>query len=138
MGRVCKRSRFSEVTGTVSRKRQNRKYSLRKIREWFFRYGKNVSFLINSINQLRTKIADSSQLFNTAELEYSIEHEMIAHPADFLIRRTGKIFFDRLNAEKQLDYLNQVLSEQLETESSSSQKNLAEVKEEFNAAVSFE
>lgn len=109
-----------------------------KTREWFFRYGKNVSALINSVKLLRAKTADSSQLFNAAELQYSIEHEMIAHPADFLIRRTGKIFFDRINTENQLEYLNQLLSQQLQTESGSSQKNLTEVKEEFEAAVSFE
>lgn len=109
-----------------------------KIREWFFRYGKNVSALIESAKLLRSKITDSSQLFNVAELQYSIEHEMVAHPSDFLIRRTGKIFFDRINTEKRLESLNQYLSQELQIESNSSQKNLAEVKEEFAAAVSFE
>ncbi len=109
-----------------------------KIREWFFRYGKNTSFLIDDVKQLRTKISDSNQVFNAAELQYSIEHEMIAHPSDFLIRRTGKIFFDRINTEKQLEYLNQQLSQELQLETSSIPKNLKEVKEEFKAAVSFE
>jgi glycerol-3-phosphate dehydrogenase len=109
-----------------------------KVREWFFRYGKNVSFLIDNVNQLRAKNTDPQQLFDIAELHYCIAHEMVAHPADFLIRRTGKIFFDRVNTEKQLEGLNSLLSQQLQIETSSSQKNLAEVKEEFEAAVLFE
>ncbi len=109
-----------------------------KVREWFFRYGKNVSFLLDNVNQLRTKNTAPQQLFDVAELNYCIAHEMVAHPADFLIRRTGKIFFDRINTEKQLESLNSLLSQQLQIETSSSQKNLAEVKEEFEAAVLFE
>ena len=109
-----------------------------KVREWFFRYGKNVSFILDNVIQLRATNTDTQQLFDIAELHYCIAHEMVAHPADFLIRRTGKIFFDRVNTEKQLDSLNSLLSQQLQIESSSSQKNLAEVKEEFEAAVLFE
>ena len=109
-----------------------------KIREWFFRYGKNVSLLIDSVKVLRTKTSEPNLVLDAAELQYAIEHEMIAHPADLLIRRTGKIFFDRINTEKQLEHLNSLLSQELHIESNSSQKNLAEVKEEFEAAVSFE
>jgi len=107
-----------------------------KITEWFYRYGKNTSYLIGIVKLLKTSEMD--RVFDSAELQYSIEHEMVAHPADFLIRRTGKIFFDRINTEKHLQYLNQLLSQQLHIEDTFSQKNLEEVKEEFKAAVSFE
>jgi hypothetical protein len=62
---------------------------------------------------------------------------MIYYLNDFLVRRTGKIFFDRQNAEKQIDYLANFLALQLHIEDSSNQKALAAVKEEFLSAVSF-
>lgn len=109
----------------------------KKIQEWFFRYGKNISILFDNVKLLRSKYSDINQLFDAAELHYCIEYEMIAHPADFFVRRTGKIFFDRINTEQQLEYLNQLISRELQLKESLSQKNLAEVKDDFEVAVSF-
>lgn len=100
-----------------------------KIREWFFRYGTNVSKLIAN--------AKSGNSLETAELIYCLEHEMIFNISDFLIRRTGKIFFDRINSEKQMEELSNSLSKTFALDESSANKNLVSVAEEFKTAVTF-
>ena len=62
---------------------------------------------------------------------------MAYHLSDFLIRRTGKIFFDRINAEKQIDYLFNFLSLQLNTNGTARGNEALSVKQEFDSAVAF-
>ena len=107
-----------------------------KIREWFFRYGKNTSSLLDKVKALRASVS-KEELFDIAELHYCIEHEMVFHLSDFLIRRTGKIFFDRINAETQLESLNILLAKELSIDESSSNTMLSSTQEEFKTAVSF-
>ena len=68
---------------------------------------------------------------------YSIENEMIYHLNDFLIRRTGKIFFDRKNAEKQIDYLSNLLALQFNIDDAAIQKDAVSAKQEFESVVEF-
>ena len=108
-----------------------------KISEWFYRYGTNTARLIEKVKALQTKIVDSEKLFEAAELLYGIENEMVYHLSDFLIRRTGKIFFDRINAEKQIDYLFNFLGLQLNTNGAAIGYDALAVKQEFDSAVAF-
>jgi glycerol-3-phosphate dehydrogenase len=108
-----------------------------KISEWFYRYGTNTTVLIENFKTLRVKIADRAKLFEAAELIYGIENEMVYLINDFLIRRTGKIFFDRMNAEKQIDYLSNFLALQFKTDESASQTDAIMAKQEFDSVVAF-
>lgn len=105
-----------------------------KIREWFFRYGTNVSKLIANVKSSETK---NEKMLEAAELLYCLEHEMVFNVSDFLIRRTGKIFFDRINSETQIEELNNSLSKTFALDESSATKNLSSVAEEFKAAITF-
>ncbi len=108
-----------------------------KINEWFYRYGTNTGQIMVQVKALRTKIADDEKLFEAAELMYSVQNEMVYHLNDFLIRRTGKIFFDRLNAEKQIDYLSNLLALQFRTDDGKSLSDATLARQEFNSAVAF-
>lgn len=109
-----------------------------KIREWFFRYGKNTAVIINNVIYLRAKFSSDEQLFDAAELQYAVEHELVFKLSDFLIRRSGKIFFDRISTLAKLESLNKLLSDTLQTGESSAGDSLMAVKEEFKMAVTFE
>lgn len=109
----------------------------KKIKEWFFRYGTNLRDVIENYRLLQNKIPEEEKRVEAAELLYCIENEMVFHLSDFLVRRTGKIFFDRKNSEKQIDYLSCLLSENLNLDESTSEKSLVEVKEEFQSSVTF-
>ncbi len=108
-----------------------------KVSEWFYRFGTNTAKVIEQVKALRPKIADPEKIFEAAELMYSIENEMIYHLNDFLIRRTGKIFFDRKNAEKQINYLSNLLALQFEIDNATILKDALAAKEEFDAVVEF-
>ena len=110
---------------------------LDKISEWFFRYGTNTASVIAKVAALRADIQNTEQLFEAAELFYAIEHEMVYYLNDFLIRRTGKIFFDIKNSEKQMDYLASLLAQKLNQDTVLVQQGLESTKEEFHSAVSF-
>lgn len=108
-----------------------------KIFEWFYRFGNNSVQIIAQVKALRSKIADPEKLFEAAELMYCVENEMIYQLNDFLIRRTGKIFFDRKNAQKQIDYLSTILSLQFKIDDTATQKDAIAAKQEFESVVEF-
>ncbi len=105
--------------------------------EWFFRYGTNTSKVIENYNTLRLKAETGKELYVAAELLYCSEHEMILHLSDFLTRRTGKIFFDRESSEKQIGYLDRLLSAQFQLDEDFTEKDLVSVLEEYKSAVTF-
>lgn len=109
-----------------------------KITEWFYRYGKNTAAILKQVDTLRHKISDTEKLYEAAELMYGIENEMVVRSNDFLIRRTGKIFFSRLQSEKQIDYINNFIAVQFQEDEAAAQRMLLETKEQFRAAVDFQ
>ena len=59
------------------------------------RYGSNVDNVFNRIEGLKDEAAKRQiPVHILAEAAYSIEEEMAATPADFFVRRTGRLFFD--------------------------------------------
>lgn len=108
-----------------------------KITEWFHRYGTNTVKVIKLVKILHAKIADPEKLLEAAELMYCVENEMIYHLNDFLIRRTGKIFFDRKNAAKQIDYLSNIIAHQFNCDDNSTQRDAIAAKQEFESVVEF-
>ncbi|GGG14471.1 glycerol-3-phosphate dehydrogenase/oxidase [Paenibacillus abyssi] len=59
------------------------------------RYGTNVQAIFEQIPELRRESAHYDLPVEVyASLIYGIEHEMVVKPADYLIRRTGALFFD--------------------------------------------
>lgn len=105
--------------------------------EWLHRYGKNMDLVVANVKLLEREITDKHKLFEAAELLYGIEHELVYHPLDFLIRRTGKIFFHRPQAEKEIDFVTEFLSKKLGRNSEANAQMLKETKAEFAAAVMF-
>lgn len=108
-----------------------------KITEWFHRFGTNTTKVIEKVKVLRANITEPEKLYEAAELIYCAESEMIYHLNDFLIRRTGKIFFDRLNAEKQIGYLSGLLAELFKADEAATQRETVSARQEFEAVVEF-
>lgn len=109
-----------------------------KISEWFFRYGKNVALLLQIVQQLKLSMAEDEKLYDEAELQYGVQHEMVLQLNDFLIRRTSKIFFEREFASGNLESLNTTLAMQLNLPASFAQQSLSEAQTEFSTAITFE
>lgn len=63
--------------------------------QWIRRYGSNVDILFQLYRENYEKAIVENIAPNLfAELIYGIEYELVYHPADFFIRRTGAMFFD--------------------------------------------
>jgi glycerol-3-phosphate dehydrogenase len=88
-----------------------------KVNEWFFRYGSNTQKIIENVALLSSEIKEAEQLCNAAEIKYAIEHEMVLELNDFLIRRTGKLFFEKPQSEKQIPLLAELLGNHLKLSS---------------------
>ncbi|MED1949524.1 glycerol-3-phosphate dehydrogenase/oxidase [Brevibacillus centrosporus] len=59
------------------------------------KYGSNTEKIITSLIDLRNQGRQQEEAMNLAELQYGIQEEMVVTLRDFLIRRTGKLFFER-------------------------------------------
>ncbi|MCS6933960.1 MAG: glycerol-3-phosphate dehydrogenase/oxidase [Chitinophagales bacterium] len=80
-------------------------------REWFYRYGSNTDVLIRYVSQLTAQGTDLNTAIRHAEWLYALEHEMVMHPSDFFVRRTGKLFFDRAASLHQVHPFTQFLAQ---------------------------
>jgi len=104
------------------------------------KYGTNTTKIIDKANQLfaEVKTHQLEFLLLVAELQYTVEEEMVTNLSDFFSRRTGRIFFERPNLEK--TYL--LLSEEMKKlyNWNESQKNyyVGQFENELFAAVNFD
>ncbi|MBK7149269.1 MAG: glycerol-3-phosphate dehydrogenase/oxidase [Bacteroidetes bacterium] len=107
------------------------------VEEWFYRYGKNTSVILKQLQAIKDKYQTIEQACLAAEVSYALEHEMIVTPADFFIRRTGKIFFNREQSLGQIPEANTLIADYLSQVNAQSKKQLTEVQQEYATAVSF-
>ncbi|MBI1289376.1 MAG: FAD-dependent oxidoreductase [Flavobacteriales bacterium] len=76
----------------------------------FHKYGSNALEIISNIDW---KNKDRTLAILLAELKYSVENEMITELSDFLIRRTGRLYFEKPVADKYAEQLNEELAQLL-------------------------
>jgi len=76
----------------------------------FHKYGENALEIISNIDW---KNEDRTLAILLAELKYSVENEMITELSDFLIRRTGRLYFEKPIADKYAEPLNEELAKLL-------------------------
>ena len=55
-------------------------------------YGKQTEQILNDYKSFKNN--DNALRLIRAELKFGVEHEMVANPMDFFIRRTGRLYFD--------------------------------------------
>jgi glycerol-3-phosphate dehydrogenase len=69
-------------------------YGFKPYDAWFLvtNYGKQTDQILQAFKSL--KEPDPYWRMMKAELHFAVEHEMIHNPMDFLIRRTGRLYFD--------------------------------------------
>jgi glycerol-3-phosphate dehydrogenase len=108
-----------------------------KTREWFFRYGNNTKAVIENVAALLLQFDDKEELYCAAEIKYAVENEMVYELNDFLIRRTGKIFFDKPHSEKQIELLTKLLSEKLQLSNAVAESILQKTIRQYKAVTAF-
>jgi len=72
-----------------------------------------------------------------AELKYGVNHEMVTELSDFLVRRTGRLYFSKAEADHHAERLNRDLTELLDWNEAQAQQSLQTYQRESAEVVSF-
>lgn len=79
----------------------------KELNSLFHKYGSNALQIIEEIDMTAE---DRTLAILTAELHYCVENEMVNELSDFLIRRTGRLYFEKAVADRYADVLNDTLA----------------------------
>lgn len=107
------------------------------IHELVYRYGTNAKAIINRAYELHSTIKDPIKRLWKAEIYYAVQYEMTNNLCDFLIRRTGKLYFDRPSLEHWYPYVVEVMTDLLGWSEEERNKEVAAFEEEYQRAVQF-
>ncbi len=108
-----------------------KQYYLEDVMDLVLKYGSNTQYILSAA---QTNFKNNLLI---AEAEYCLENEMTNNTSDFIIRRTGRLYFERPELNDclmELDfYFNQQLGYSVETAA----KNLHDFETEYKGVVSF-
>lgn len=95
------------------------------------KYGSNTQYILASA---QTNFNNDLLL---AEAEYCLEYEMTNNSSDFIIRRTGRLYFERPDIDANLDKLDHFFNTQLNYSAEIAVKNLKDFEKEYKAVIAF-
>ncbi len=104
-----------------------------------FRYGSNCPGIIEKLEQIdnqHTNYSPKEKLI-LAELHYCVENEMVGTLSDFLVRRTGRLYFERQTILDHIEILNSELGLLLNLSESEKQMDLEEFQQEYDEVLQF-
>ncbi len=107
------------------------------IAEWVGRYGTNTDWLIEKTYELYATIPDIKTRYISAELHYAIEQEMVTSLSDFLIRRSGKLYFDRPALAQDSLLIAQSMAKILHWDESKTLRQLGAFHKQYEAAMAW-
>jgi len=108
------------------------------IRQLVHKYGTNTDKIIEKAYELYQEIPDADARIHIAELWYSVHHEMSMNLCDYLIRRTGRLYFERQTLGDLYPNLAKAMAKLLGWNESKMLRELAKFKEEYEEVVNFE
>lgn len=108
-----------------------KQFYLDDVYELVLKYGSNTQYILASA---QTHFKNDLLL---AELEYCIEHELTMNASDFIIRRTGRLYFERLEINTIIEKVDDYINQQLEYSAELIQKNVIDFEREYRGVVAF-
>ncbi len=112
-------------------------YTQAGIQKLVQRYGKKAQEVVNNAYTISQQIEKRETAPLLAEIDYGIQNEMVCMPADFFIRRTGMLYFDRSNINLQQEILSSALQSSTGLSEEILKAGNVELNEELNAVVGF-
>jgi glycerol-3-phosphate dehydrogenase len=103
-------------------------------------YGSNVKHIYTIYREIQTELPllNIENLVLQSELIYSMDYEMTVSALDFLMRRTGMVYFDRPRAEEIANEVLQKMSEWLQWDEAEFSRQQTQLERELKAAVYYE
>jgi glycerol-3-phosphate dehydrogenase len=108
-----------------------KQYYLDDVLDLVLKYGSNTQYILASA---QTNFKDNLLL---AEAEYCLENELTNNTSDFIIRRTGRLYFERPELNGCLDELDAYFNQQLNYSAELSTQNLKDFEKEYKGVVTF-
>ncbi|MFN8237158.1 MAG: glycerol-3-phosphate dehydrogenase/oxidase [Chitinophagales bacterium] len=108
-----------------------KQFYLDDVYELVLKYGSNTQYVLASA---QTNFKNDLIL---AEADYCLEHEMTMNAADFLIRRTGRLYFERPEIDTMLEKVDNFYNQQLEYTTERIAQNLKDFEKEYSGVVAF-
>lgn len=139
--RVASRSNHRKLTGGVFHSYRAFRvelgetvYSDEQIHALYHRYGSNTIQILQLVDESES---DFDLRLLKAELQYSVDHESVIELSDFLIRRTGRLYFEKVIADKYAEQLNLLLTALIGLSQKDTEKSLATYLNESEDVLSF-
>ncbi|MFI5172422.1 MAG: glycerol-3-phosphate dehydrogenase/oxidase [Chitinophagales bacterium] len=101
-------------------------------------YGTGTEKIIEIAFENAKKFKNAGDRLLFAEIYYCAEYEMITNASDFLIRRTGRLYFDRPALLSQYKYVNDVIAEVLNLTDPEKQDHLLFLEQMIQITLNFE
>ncbi len=108
-------------------------YDKKEVKSLTLKYGSNALEILENAD----KYKNSEYPLLLSEIDYSIENEMCQNISDFVIRRTGRLYFERPSLEQIYPLIHQHIVQKLKRSEKDSKKELLEFKEEYQSVMRF-
>lgn len=108
-----------------------KQYYLEDVLDLVLKYGSNTEYILAAA---QTNFKDNLLM---AEAEYCLENEMTNNTSDFIIRRTGRLYFERPELDNHLTELDFYFNQQLGYSVEIASKNLHDFETEYKGVIAF-
>lgn len=108
-----------------------KQFYLDDVYELVMKYGSNTQYVLASA---QTNFKNDLIL---AEADYCLENELTMNASDFLIRRTGRLYFDRPEVNTLIEKVDEYFNRQLEYSPEMISQNLKDFEKEYSGVVAF-
>jgi glycerol-3-phosphate dehydrogenase len=105
--------------------------------DWFEKYGTDVDVLIEKAFAWRRDFERMPDLVRKTEVWYAIEHEMALTLNDYLIRRTGRLYFERPALKTYFPLVAEDFAQLLGWDESTLYREMAAFQREYEAVLDF-
>lgn len=110
---------------------------LKQVHNLVYKYGTNTELIINRAYELYNAIRDPQERILAAEIWYSVHYEMTNNLCDFLIRRTGRLYFERPTLEHSYNYIADQMAELLDWSEERKLEEIAAFEVDYEAVMNF-
>lgn len=111
--------------------------SQKEVETLVLKYGKDADLIIEKAFALYPHNPDPRRRLHEAELWYSIQHEMSHNLCDYLVRRTGRLYFERTELLQDYIYLADKMAAMLAWDEATKQEKIAELERELGEVMAF-
>ena len=116
---------------------ESNEFTDKKLRLLFQKYGTQLKDILEIADELKDRYSDKNERLILAELEYCIRFESVASLSDFIVRRSGMLYFQRDIIDKHMDSIQQYLYKRLDLPEAFKETQHTNFEEEYEQVVSF-